>query len=184
MKKYIVALIGVIAFLTAAIPANSQSKLKIVIIRHAEKQQKLENLSCTGFNRSLKLVNVLYRTIGVPDYIYVPSVGNGATTTHSRMFQTITPFAVKYNLSINSAFKGSDFKNIAKDLHGKTGTVLFVWDHDNIQALAKALGAKAKKLDWADNDYDTMWIISGKGKNTVLNITREGIIPASNCPVF
>jgi hypothetical protein len=184
MKNYILALVGVIAFLAAAMPAKSQSNLKIVIIRHAEKQEKLENLSCMGFNRSLKLVNVLYKKIGVPDYVYVPAIGNGSTTSHSRMFQTITPFVVKYNLSINSAFKGSDFKNIVQDLDGKKGTVLFVWDHDNIQKLAKALGAKAKKLDWNDSDYDSMWVISGKGKNKVLTITKEGIVPAANCPVF
>ena len=100
------------------------------------------------------------------------------------MFQTITPFVVRYNLSINSAFKGSDFNSIAKDLVGKKGTVLFVWDHDNIQQLAKALGAKAKKVNWDDSDYDSIWIISGKGKNKELTITKEGIVPGANCPVF
>jgi len=182
MKNYILTLF--FACLIAAIPCKSQSKLKIVIIRHAEKQEKLENLSCMGFNRSLKLVNVLSGKIGIPDYVYVPSISNGSKTSHSRMFQTITPFVVRYNLSINSAFKGSDFNSIAKDLVGKKGTVLFVWDHDNIQQLAKALGAKAKKLNWADSDYDSIWIISGKGKNKELTITKEGIVPGANCPVF
>jgi len=182
MMKYILTLF--FACLIATIPGKSQTKLKIIIIRHAEKQEKLENLNCMGFNRSLKLVNVLYKKVGIPDYVYVPSVGNGSKTTHSRMFQTITPFVVKYNLSMNSAFKGDDFNSITKDLEGKKGTVLFVWDHDNIQELAKALGVKVKKLDWGDSDYDSMWIISGNGKKKVLTITREGITPGANCPVF
>lgn len=137
-----------------------------------------------GLNRSLKLVSVLYKKIGIPDYVYIPSVGNGTKTTHSRMFQTISPFVIKYDLSINSNFKGSDFDRIANDLEGKKGTVLFVWDHENIQQLAAALGIKAKKLKWSDGDFDSIWIITGKGKNRTLTMDHEGIVPAANCPVF
>lgn len=170
--------------LASSFSANSQNKLKLVIIRHAEKQDKFENLSCMGLNRSLKLVDLLNKKIGVPDYIYVPSVGNGARTSHSRMFQTITPLAVKYNLSINTAFKGTDFDRILKDLDQKSGTVLFVWDHENIKALAEALGIKKRKLNWNNTDFDSIWIITGKGKNRTLTVDREGIVPSANCPVF
>ena len=182
MKKCILTFVCV---LTCFIfPFLGKSQTKIIIIRHAEKQDKIENLSCMGFNRSLKLVNVLYKKIGVPDFVYIPAVGNGTVTTHSRMFQTISPFVIKYNLSINSAFKGGNFDQIAGDLDQKKGTVLMVWDHENIKGLAKALGIKTKKLDWADSDFDSIWIITGKGKNKTLTIDHEGIVPATGCPVF
>ncbi|SEA19782.1 hypothetical protein [Pedobacter hartonius] len=181
MKKSVIILCFLFAGLTSMMPASAQSKLKIVIIRHGEKQEKYENLNCMGLNRSLKLVNVLHKKIGVPDYIYVPSVGNGATTTHSRMFQTITPFAVTYNLSINSRFGSADLEKIAADLKDKKGVVLFVWNHENIVALAKALGVKVKGLKWSNSDFDSMWTITGKGKNRTLEADREGIVPGQNC---
>lgn len=184
MKKRIFTCICVLSCLMLNLPARSQGKLKIIIIRHAEKQEKNENLSCMGLNRSLKLVNVLYQKIGVPDYVYVPSVGNGSKTTHSRMFQTISPFVIRYNLSVNTAFKGTDFNQIVKDLKDKKGTVLFVWDHENIRKLAVSLGVDAAKTKWDDQDFDGIWVITGKGKSRTLTIDHEKIMPAAGCPVF
>lgn len=180
MKKSVFAAACLLLCLLSVFTLNAQSKLKIVIIRHGEKQDKLENLSCAGLNRSLKLVSVLYKKIGVPDYIYIPSIGNGAKTTHARMFQTISPFASAYDVSINSKYSGSSFDGIIKDLDKKQGIVLFVWDHENIAALAKALGVQGK-LDWSGADFDSVWIITGKKKNRVLQRDREGIVPSKNC---
>jgi len=180
MKKSVIALAFLACCAMPFLTAVAQSKLKIVIIRHGEKQDKYENLDCAGLNRSLKLVSVLYKKIGVPQDIYIPSIGNGVKTTHARMFQTISPFASAYNISINSKYSGKDFDNILKDLEKKEGTVLFVWDHENIASLAKALGIK-EKTSWSGSDFDSVWIISGKKKSRVLQKDREGIIPAKNC---
>lgn len=184
MKRSILTILCVLICLTLCLSAKSQGKLEIIIIRHGEKQEQNENLDCMGLNRSLKLVNVLNKKIGVPDYIYIPTIGNGKKTTRSRMFQTISPFVIKYNLSINSAFSGTDFSGIVQDLKGKKGVVLFVWDHANIVELAKALGVHGKNLKWSDADFDSMWIITGKSKDRELKIDREGIVPGANCPVF
>jgi len=180
MKSKILNALCLAFLIISSFQVSSQSKLKIVIIRHGEKQEKFENLNCMGLNRSLKLINVLHQKIGLPDYIYVPSVGNGSKTTHSRMFQTISPFAINYNLSINSNYQSTDLDKIVKDLEGKKGLVLFVWNHESIMSLAKALGVKGKQ-NWGDNDYDSMWIITGKGKNRVLQADREGITPGKVC---
>ncbi len=181
MKKYILTCLLALACLIVSLAVKAQDKLKLVIIRHGEKQEKYENLNCMGLNRSLKLISVLNIKIGIPDYIYVPAVGNGSKTTHSRMFQTISPFAINYNLSINTNFEGDDFDGLLKDLDKRKGTVLFVWNHENIAALAKALGIKGKKLSWNDSDFDSIWIITGKGKNRILTIGKEGIVPGRNC---
>lgn len=184
MKKTFLSFFLLLFCLTSSFSLKAQSDLKIVIIRHAEKQTQNENLNCMGFNRSLKLVNVLYKKIGVPSAIYIPSIGNGSTTTHSRMFQTITPFAVKYNVSINSSFSGNDFDGLTKDIKGKSGTILLVWNHGSIAALTKALGIKGQQLKWSENDFDSMWVLTGKRKSRVLKTDREGITPAAGCPVF
>lgn len=184
MKNTFLPFLLLAAFLIFSFTVKAQQNLKIVIIRHAEKPPENENLNCMGLNRSLKLVNVLYKKIGIPSYIYVPSLGSGSATTHARMFQTITPFAVKYNLSINSSYEGNDLQSLAKEVLKEKGTVLLVWSHGKIPALAKALGVKGGKLKWNDDDFDSMWVITGQGKNKVLTIQREGIVPAPGCPVF
>ncbi len=184
MKRNIPAFLSILSFFILPLSVKSQNNLKIIIIRHGEKQEQNENLNCMGFNRSLKLINVLHQKIGVPNTIYVPAIGNGNKTLHSRMFQTITPFAVKYDVSINSSFEGADFSSIAKELKHKKGTVLLVWNHGKIPALAKALGIKHKKLTWSDTDFDSMWVITGSGDHKVLKIEREGITPGAGCPVF
>lgn len=184
MKNIFLPFLLLPAFLIFSFSLKAQNNPKIIIIRHAEKQMQNENLNCMGLNRSLKLVNVLYKKIGIPSSIYVPSLGSGSTTTHSRMFQTITPFAVKYNLSINSSYQGNDPASVAKEVLKEKGTVLLVWNHGKIPALAKALGVKGEKLKWNENDFDSIWIITGKKKDKILTVDKEGIVPAAGCPVF
>lgn len=161
--------------------ANKPGGLRIVIIRHAEKAATGDNLSCQGMNRALALPKVLRAKFGIPNYILVPALGQGKSTSHSRMFQTITPFAVKYNLKINTSFEGDDFKGISNYLEDKQGTAVLVWDHGNIKALAKSLGAKTTKLRWADGDFDSIWIIDVKNGKPNLLIDREKIAAGNGC---
>ncbi|HMI63613.1 MAG TPA: hypothetical protein VK518_22005 [Puia sp.] len=92
------ALLGSLLFILHVSAQNSD--LKIVLIRHAEKPAKGYNLTCQGLNRSLQLVPLLHSRFELPTSIYVPNLGQGDTTKHARMFQTIVPFAVKYNLRL------------------------------------------------------------------------------------
>ncbi len=159
-------------------PDNS---LKIVIIRHGEKPDDGDNLSCQGINRSLQLPKVLNAKFGTPAHTYVPSLGLGKSTSHSRMFQTVTPTAVKYNLKINSEFGEKDYANTAQDVLKKKNTVLMVWEHSAIQDLAKALGVD-NPPDWKGSDFDSIWIITyPKGKAT-LSLDKEGLTPSAECP--
>ncbi|WEA03930.1 histidine phosphatase family protein [Mucilaginibacter sp. SJ] len=155
--------------------------LKLVFIRHAEKPDIGDNLSCAGFNRSLKLPEVLKAKIGLPDHIYVPAMHQGKSTARVRMFQTISPFAVKYNLSINSNFEEEDDNGVAKELTSKKGTILIVWEHNQIKPLLKALGMKVKDLQWPDSDFDSIWIVTFKKSKPSLTMDREGITPAAGC---
>jgi hypothetical protein len=160
--------------------------LRVVIIRHGEKSDSSSNLSCMGLNRSLALPAVLINITGKPDYTFVPAIKNGNITSSNRMFQTITPFAVKQNLIINTDYKEDDCTAAANDVLGRTGMVLMVWEHSNIPPLAKALGATGK-LSWSGKDFDSMWILdftsTKKGlKFKKLSIKQQGINPADTCP--
>lgn len=158
-------------------------QLRVVIIRHGEKPVSGDNLSCQGLNRSLALPPVLDSLFGVPGHTYVPTIQTGKSTSSVRMFQTITPFAVRYNLKVNSNYAETDTAKVAADVSKKTGTVLMVWEHHNIPGIARNLGVKGVP-DWKGSDFDSIWIIQFiKGKSRpVMTIAQENIIPSPACP--
>jgi hypothetical protein len=158
-------------------PSNS---LKVVIIRHSEKPKEGDNLSCQGQNRALQLASVLHAKLNVPDEIYVPSLKSDDATKHSRMFQTVSPFAIKYNLPINSKYSSDENIKIAKSVFMKDGLVLMVWEHSAIQALASALGVNDAP-QWADADFDSIWIINYQNGKAFLSMDKEGINPSAEC---
>jgi hypothetical protein len=162
-------------------PIYAQNNLKIVFIRHGEKPKDGDNLSCKGLNRAMLLPKVLYEKIGVPDYTYVPVLEMKKGTKHARMLQTIVPFAVKYNLKINSHFANKDTLEIANDIKQKQGTVLVVWEHHALSGIVHALGLNDLGLLWDDNDYDSMWIVEFKNGQPYLAKDKEGLEPKDDC---
>lgn len=155
--------------------------LKVVVIRHGEKPDNGDNLNCQGLNRSLALPKVLYGKFGIASGLYVPVITTGDKTKSARMFQTIGPYAIKYDLNINSTYNDDDFKHVVKDVKHQSGTVIMTWEHNAIAGLAKAFGVK-QSLNWPDNDYDSIWIITFKKKGgAVLTIDKEGLNPSAAC---
>ncbi|MBL7727547.1 MAG: hypothetical protein JNM68_07680 [Dinghuibacter sp.] len=162
----------------------SATRLTVVIVRHGEKPPKGDNLSCQGFNRSKLLPPVLYKACGgAPGHTYVPTMSTGKKTGSVRMFQTVTPFAVQYNLTINSKYAETDTVKVTQDVMTKNGVVLMVWEHTNIPGLARNFGITGEDLTWKGTDFDSMWIISfptGGGAPTLVK-TQEGLKPSANC---
>jgi hypothetical protein len=154
--------------------------LKLVFIRHAEKPVEGNNLSCQGINRAMKLPAVLYEKFGRPQWLLVPSVDLGVTTTTARMFQTITPFAVKYNLSINTKFLVENKKKVAKYLLKRKGTVIITWEHNMIPKIVQALGINGN-LDWPGEDYDSIWIVTFNDGQPELAMDQQGLAPKDVC---
>ena len=164
---------------------NSPDKsLKVVIIRHGEKPPDKtaggDNLSCQGQNRALQLPAVLIKKIGKPNYTYVPALKLDKSTAHSRMFQTITPFAIKYDLTINSKYDENELSDAAKSVLKKNGTVLMVWSHSEIPDLAGALGVDSPPK-WKGTDFDSMWILTYANGKAELTVEQEGLNPSANC---
>jgi hypothetical protein len=183
MKKSIILLFCLLTTFTV-FKADAQSNdLRVVFIRHAEKPKVGDNLTCQGLNRALKLPAVLYAKFGIPAFTFVPSIGLGEATKHSRMFQTVMPLAAKYNLVINSAHIEQDSLGIAANIKNKSGTVLVLWEHKGIAPIVRSLGVTQKDLTWPDDDYDTIWIITFKGGKAIFTIDKEGIIPSADCSI-
>jgi hypothetical protein len=128
----------------------------------------------------LQLVAVLYQKIGKPDYTYVPALKPDRSTAHSRMFQTITPFAIKYDLAINSRYEVSNFAELSGSVLKKSGTVLMVWEHSTMRDLARALGVE-NPPKWKDADFDGMWIVTYTNGKAELTRDQEGLSPAADC---
>lgn len=154
--------------------------LRVIIIRHGEKPDAGDNLSCQGQNRALQLASVLHQKYHQPDFIYVPALDADKSTAHSRMFQTITPFAVKYNVAINSKYQDDDYDGVAKSVLKKHGTVLMVCSHQSIPKLAAALGLK-HPAQWQDADFDSIWDISYHNGKATLTPDSEHLNPSKVC---
>lgn len=154
--------------------------LTVVLIRHAEKPSKGDNLSCQGHNRAMQWASVLAAKQLIPNAIYVPALGMGNTTSHSRMLQTATPLAVKWNLAINTDYDAKDESRAAKHALKQRGTVLMVWSHREIPKLAKALGLKQVPA-WPDDDFDSLWVITFHNGEAVLRKEPAGMTPPAIC---
>jgi hypothetical protein len=163
--------------------ATGDTVLKVVIVRHGEKPKKGDNLDCQGLNRALSLPPVLYKACGIPNYTYVPTMNTGKSTGSVRMFQTVTPFAVKYNLKINTSYSETDTIAVTKAIMQQKGVVLMVWEHSNIPALARNFGVVNEDLTWKGHDFDSMWtILFLSGSTTPIFIKgKEGLNPGKHC---
>ncbi len=183
MKKYYKVLALLVLALGFTIKAvNAQDKgLKLVFIRHAERPGDGDNLNCKGFNRSMMLPALIMKKFGKPDNIYVPELNSGKSTKRGRMFQTISPFAIKYNLPINTKYGENDYKDIGHALLKEEGTVLIVWEHNTMLPILNYLGVKTDGLNWPDSDFDSIWIVTFKKDKAILTKDREGLNPQDNC---
>jgi len=162
--------------------ATSQSKnLKLVFIRHAERPEEGDNLTCQGLNRSLQLPAVLYKKFGRPNNVYVPALVMGEVTKRARMLQTISPFVIKYGLTVNSAYDEEDYKGVSHALLKEKGTVLIVWEHKNIAPILEYLDVK-EDLKWPGDDFDSIWIVTIHNGKAIFTADSEHLHPAAGCP--
>lgn len=165
---------------SSADDALTRPNLTIIIIRHGEKPAHGDNLSCQGMNRALALPAVLFNRFGRPDWSYVPRLKQDKGTSHARMLQTLTPYAVQQNLTINTQFAEDQVSAAARHVLGRSGTVLMVWEHSQIPPLARALGVPDPP-SWEKSDFDSVWRVTpGRGKAR-LEISSQGLHPQETC---
>lgn len=180
MRVYTVLFFALL-FASCHSSAQQQTQLKkVIIIRHGEKPENGDNLSCKGLNRALQLPAVINKKFGIPNHIFVPAINTGKSTSTARMYQTAVPLAVKYNLTINTKYDVRDAKDLVQDVLKKNGTVLIVWEHDNIDNILKAFGMKDASK-WPGDDFDSIWIVSFQNGKVEFSKEKEGINPPDDC---
>lgn len=149
--------------------ANAGSS--IVILRHGEKPAAgLGQLSCQGLNRSLALPRVLLARYGRPTAIYAPNPSiqkkdKGVPYAYIRPLATIEPLAIQLGMPVILNWAMNDVEPLAAALlAAPDGVQLVAWEHHPGMVLAKTLLAKAggNPLDvpkWADDDFDSLYVI-------------------------
>src|SRR5215469_13737782 len=132
--------------LSLASPAYADTT--IVMIRHGEKPDGgLGQLNCPGLNRALKLPAVLTAKFGKPAAIFAPNPSaqkkdNGTNYNYIRPLATIEPTAITLGMPVNTRFGWLDIAGLRHAIENKNytnATVFVAWEHDQLEALAKAL---------------------------------------------
>jgi hypothetical protein len=109
------------------------------------------------------------------------SRGPGDETKDCRMFQTVTPFAVKYRLAVNSSFAVGDEQRLVDKIRTNSGTVLAVWEHKRLIDIASMRGVRSMDLNWTRDEFDKIWLVTITNGHAVLTEDKEDIHPDSNC---
>jgi phosphohistidine phosphatase SixA len=158
-------------------PANTN----VLLIRHAEKpsDDKDRTLAVPGQERAQAYVVYFqsYPSVSQPlrlDYIFAAQ--DSAASQRPRL--TVTPLAQALYLSINVDYPEKDVAGAAKAILALDGAnVLVCWHHEEILALAQALGASKSSLPptWPGQVYGWLLQLSfdANGKLTVSTSNQE-----------
>lgn len=179
MTKSLAALVAALAFILSMPAAHADQT--IVFLRHGEKPALgLGQLSCQGLNRALALPQVLQVKFGVPTAIYAPDPGStardkGVEYNYVRPLATIEPTAIRLGLPVNTSFGLRQIKQLEHDLlqpSYSSATIYVAWEHNLAQQAAQhlvaaaAAGGKAQQVPaWADDDFDSLYVLRVKWQN-------------------
>ena len=146
----------------------------IVIIRHGEKPKEgLGQLSCRGLNRALALPSVLEAKFGKPTAMFAanPSVqkeDGDKAYSYLRPLAAIEPSAIRFGLPVDVSYGYPEIGKVKLALEQpiyRDATIVVVWEHHLIDALAKSLladygGGEQTVPEWHGHDYDGIYIVT------------------------
>jgi len=177
MTKPIAALLAALAFTLPMSAAHADQT--IVFLRHGEKPPLGRGqLDCQGLNRALALPQVLQAKFGTPTAIYAPDPGmtakdKGVEYNYVRPLATIEPTAIRLGRPVNTAFGLTQIKQLERELLKpaySAATIYVAWEHNlawqAVQQLVMAAGGKAQQVPaWADDDFDSLYVLRVKWQN-------------------
>lgn len=140
---------------------------QIVLIRHAEKPRRGDELNERGWERARALPeffekNSILNRFGAPVAIYAAEPKDKRASV--RMIQTVTPLAEKLKIQINRKFHRLQLKKVLDDIrshrHYTGKTVVICWPSEALPQLAQKLGLKDGPKRWPKKDFDRAWVLS------------------------
>lgn len=187
MAKSLATLLAVLLF--ALWPTRTRADQTIVFLRHGEKPPLgLGQLDCQGLNRALALPQVLQARFGTPAAIYAPDPGStttdkGVAYNYVRPLATIEPTAVRLGLPVDTSFGLREIKPLEQALLKpayRSATIYVAWEHSlarqAVQQLVVATGGHMQVPAWADDDYDSLYVLRLKWSNdkpAFVSFTKE-----------
>ena len=201
MTKPLVALLAALTLTLAMSDACADQT--IVFLRHGEKPALgLGQLNCQGLNRALALPQVLQAKFGTPTAIYAPDPGStakdkGVEYNYVRPLATIEPTAIRLGLPVNTSFGLRQIQQLEQDLLKpaySSATLYVAWEHNlaeqAVQQLVADAGGNAQLVPhWADDDYDSLYVLrlkwqNGKPASVSFEKEAEGLNRQSvECPI-
>lgn len=147
-----------------AADSNGLANTIVLVIRHAEKPDKGNELTPAGEERARAYVhyfkNFTVDTKPVTvNYLFAAADSDGS----HRPRLTLEPFSKATGMTIDQRFAAKQAQGLANELRAKPhgGCVLICWHHGQIPDLLQALGADPIKLlpkaKWPDNTFG--WVI-------------------------
>lgn len=185
-----VSICGAMQPTSAAAAADVQT---IVLLRHGEKPEAgLGQLNCQGLNRALALPRVLEAKYGKPDFIFAPDPAtqkkdHGTRYDYVRPLATVEPSAIYFGLPVNASIdfsKIDDLRNALLAPQYRNSLVVVGWEHKIIEKLARQIvveygGDRASVPHWADNDFDSIYllrIVRDNGATRInFSVDQEGL---------
>ncbi|GBG14239.1 uncharacterized protein NMK_1804 [Novimethylophilus kurashikiensis] len=165
----------------------------IVIMRHAEKPAAgLGQLTCQGLRRALALPTKIHTTYGKPSFLYAanPSIkkdDKGIPYSYIRPLATIEPLAIADGLPVDIDWGMPEIDAVADHLITGSGVQVVAWEHHWASKLASAIvtkvGGTASIPGWADDDFDSLYVIRVHGAIAQFSKEAEGLngLP-QDCP--
>ena len=158
-----------------------------LIIRHGEKPALgFGQLDCRGLNRSLALAPLLLARYGRPQAIYAPNpaqlkTDKGVAYAYVRPLATVEPLAVRAGLPIGIEWGMTEVDALASHLAAAgPGVRVVAWEHHWAETLARRLlehlgGDPAVVPTWADDDFDSIYVIRSDAAGARFSRERQGL---------
>lgn len=171
MKCFMLLTLMGLGDLLQALPAQ------IIIIRHAEKPVKGNQLNLQGRARAVALVPFFIGspevlTYGTPVAIYAQRPGSKDPSL--RCIETMTPLSEALNLPLNTNYERDAYPGMVETIKSNPAyegkMVLICWSHDNIPKITKLFGALDMPKKWHSDEFDRMWVITFQLNGAVVTV--------------
>jgi hypothetical protein len=147
---------------------------QIILFRHAEEpyDPAAVNLSPRGVERARALVSLFGKastlTSNAPVAVLYATHVTKRGRSH-RSGETLAPLSKELGLPVQTPYESELYSLLARDIlsnrayRGKT--VIICWTHDDIAALAAALGVNPAPSPWKGKVFDRLWLIKLRGRD-------------------
>lgn len=160
--------VGSVPTVVPPTPVVAKPAARVIIFRHGEKSTSSStggvtqagkadsdhSLTTMGWARAGGIAK-MFDELPAPDRLY----SSKGTTASLRPTQTITPLAAKFGKTIVTKYASTDTTPLAGVVNALGGTTVICWEHENIPAIAKALGVTGAPTTWADEVFDQVWML-------------------------